>query len=105
MAGEARRFPGASIFMPLQLGDFAAGGSIGTAATTVDLYTYIRVAQTTGAQSITIPSPTDAQNGRLLILGNSGTQSVTVTTLAALALAANAYVLAIWDGAAWRKTS
>jgi hypothetical protein len=61
------------------LGNFATGGSIGTAATTVDIYTYISVAQTTAGQTITIPAPTAATTyGKLLYVSNVGTASFTM---------------------------
>jgi len=57
------------------LTNFATGGSIGTAATTVDIYTSISIAQTTGGQTITIPNPTASTTyGKLLYISNIGSQ-------------------------------
>lgn len=80
------------------LGNFATGGSIGSAATTVDLGTFITIAQTTAGQTLTVPNPTDTTAGRELVLANIGNQSFTVF---ATAVAAGVSIKAIWTGAAW----
>ncbi len=60
----------------LALGNFSGGGSIGSAATTVDIYTSISVNQTTSSQTLTIPTPTASTTyGRVLYLSNIGSQS------------------------------
>ncbi len=65
---------GATLNSTLALGNFVGGGSIGTAATTVDIYTSISIFQTTVNQTLTIPTPTANTNyGRLLYLSNVGT--------------------------------
>ncbi|HSW79001.1 MAG TPA: hypothetical protein VLF88_03245, partial [Candidatus Babeliales bacterium] len=72
---------GGTINSTLALGDFnytGSGntGSIGSAATTVDIYTSISIAQTTTGQTLTIPTPTASTSyGRLLYLANVGTTS------------------------------
>lgn len=100
MAGQALINPGSAIFITLGLGNFATGGAIGTAATTVDLYTAIQVAQTTAGQTVTLPSPTDATAGRWILFTNTGSQAV---TLLGASIAAGASTSAIWNGAAWTK--
>ena len=55
------------------------GLSIGSAATTVDIYTYVSVAQTTASQTITIPNPTASTvYGKMLYLSNIGSASFTL---------------------------
>lgn len=84
--------------LAVALGNFAGGGSIGTAATTVDLGTWISVAQTTAAQTLTLPNPTDATGGRICLVSNVGSASF---TLLGIVVAAGASLLAVWTGAAW----
>ena len=43
---------GATLDTALSLGDFATGGSIGTAATTVDIHTSFDIAQATSGQTL-----------------------------------------------------
>jgi len=70
---------GATVNTTLALTNFAAGGSIGSAATTVDIYTAISVNQTTAAQTLTIPAPTaNTIYGRTVLLSNIGTAGFTV---------------------------
>jgi hypothetical protein len=45
---------------------------VGTAATTVDLYTVLNVNQTTANQTLTLPNPTDTTTGRMLYVNNVG---------------------------------
>jgi hypothetical protein len=94
---------GATTNTELAKGDFATGGSIGSAATTVDIYTYISVAQTTTGQSLTIPTPTASTTyGKLLYLSNIGTASF---TLLGSTLAPGSTATLVWanknGGAAW----
>jgi hypothetical protein len=65
-------------YTPLALGNFAGGGSIGTAAQTVDIAGAISIAQTTAAQTLTIPNPTDTGSGRKLVIINQGTVAFTI---------------------------
>lgn len=97
-------FDGAGNLQPLSsaqattLGNFATGGSIGTAATTVDIANFVFVAQTTAAQTLTLPSPTDATLVRTLYVGNTGSASF---SLLGQTVAAGAALLALWSGSAW----
>jgi hypothetical protein len=86
----------------LALGNFAAGGSIGAAADTVDKFACIQIAQTTAGQTVTIPSPTITTAGRLCILQNTGSQSVTAV---GAAIAAGAAAIITWNGAAWARVA
>lgn len=70
---------GSTLNTTLALSNDADGGAIGTAATTVDIYTSISIAQTTASQTFTIPTPTASTSyGRLLYLGNIGSVAFTV---------------------------
>ncbi len=53
--------------------NLATGGTIGTAAATVDIYSSIFINQTTANQTISIPNPTDNELKDDLYLGNVGT--------------------------------
>lgn len=69
---------GSTCFTVLQLGNFATGGSIGSAATTVDIYTSIEIAQTNAGQTLTLPNPTNTGATRLLYIINTGSNSFTM---------------------------
>lgn len=78
----------------------ATGGTIGTAAATVDIAYFFTVNQTTASQTLTVPTPTDATAGKEIIVDNIGSQSF---TMAGATVAANAPIRLLWDGVAWRK--
>lgn len=90
--------PGASLFPSVTLGNFAAGGAIGTAAATVDNFTHFNIPQTTAAQTLSLPNPTDTSSGRWVLVSNTGSTSF---TLLGIVVAAGASLSAIWTGAAW----
>jgi hypothetical protein len=70
---------GSLIHATLALGNFSGGGSIGTAATTVDKYTAISIAQTAASQTLTLPNPTASTTyGRVLYISNIGSNSFTI---------------------------
>ena len=102
MAGTAKRIPSALWFDTLAVTDKAAGGAIGTAAATVDLYGSFDVNQTTAAQTLSLPSPTVTTTGLVVIISNVGSQSFTIH---GVALAAGASQIAKWTGAAWSKVT
>jgi hypothetical protein len=79
-------------------GDYATGGSIGTAATTVDVASVALITQTTAGQTLTLPSPTTAGFIRTFITANVGTASF---TLLGQTVTANGYLGALWTGSAW----
>lgn len=83
---------------PALVGNLAGGGAIGTAATTVDAAAFINCAQTTAAQTLTIPAPTVATANRLLFIANTGSVSF---TMLGIVVAAAAGLCCIWNGAAW----
>lgn len=81
----------------VQVADKASGGSIGSAATTVDIASLISVSQTTASQALTLPTPTVATPRAVYVLNNGSatftmlSQSVTTTT----------GLMAIFNGTSW----
>jgi hypothetical protein len=86
------------ILNPVILGDFAAGGDIGTAAATVDIRSAFEVAQTTAAQVLTLPAPTSGDHGRIAYVANTGSQAF---TMYGKAITPATYSIFYWNGAAW----
>lgn len=82
----------------VSLGNFATGGSIGSAASTVDVATVALVAQTTASQALTLPSPTVSAAVRTMIVANTGSVSF---TLVGATVGAGAAQMALWTGSAW----
>lgn len=82
---------GAQVLRPVTLPNFPANAPLGTAAATVDIASVISVAQATQNITLSVPTPTNAQPGRILVLRNSGT--------AAFAVASTAGNQKIWPGA------
>ena len=80
----------------------ASGGTIGTAAATVDVARIITLNQTTAGQTVTIPDPTATTVVRDLYFINIGSQSVTVL---GAALAAGIPRHAVWTGTAWKTVA
>jgi hypothetical protein len=75
-AGTVTTNNGALVHSTQALSDFSGGGSIGSAATTVDLYSSISVGQTTPNKTLTVPDPTASTSyGRILYVANVGTTS------------------------------
>ena len=60
---------GATLNSSLSLGDLAAG-AIGTAATTVDVYSGVTISPTVSGRTYTIPSPTTTTAGRTFYIAN-----------------------------------
>lgn len=60
------------------LGNFATGGVIGTAATTVDIVGNLGIAQTTAGQTLSLPNPTITRPGLQTIVANTGTAAFTI---------------------------
>lgn len=78
--------------------NLASGGSVGSAATTVDIADAVVLTQTTASQTVTFPNPTSATPIRRVTLVNVGTASVTFYTATVAGGAAQAV---IWTGTAW----
>lgn len=89
---------GATLNNALVLTNFATSGTIGTAATTVDIKTAIAIPQTTAAVALTLPAPTLTTAGRLLYVSNTGTTSF---TLNGTTVNTNTTVAYMWNGTAW----
>jgi hypothetical protein len=89
---------GSTILGNLAVANLAAGGPIGTAAATVDIYTTFNLTQTTANQTVTIPSPTDTTAGRIAYINNTGT--VGFTTLG-VRIESGKSAQFIWNGTAW----
>ena len=92
---------GATLLTTSTLADFPTGGSIGTAATTVDVKTSFLLNQTTAGQTLTLPSPTTTTAGRTIYVSNVGTTSFTISTAVLNPGITAAY---FWNGAAWTST-
>ena len=81
------------------IANLASGGSIGTAATTVDVASSINVDQTTAGQSLTIPNPTNTAAGKTAFpLFNIGSTSFIVLSTT---LQPGSGILVEWTGAAY----
>ncbi|MGB4759263.1 MAG: hypothetical protein WBP26_04330 [Candidatus Saccharimonadales bacterium] len=79
VVGGTLTIDGATVNNTLALGNFSSGGSIGSAATTVDIYTAISINQTTASQTLTIPTPTaSTAYGRTLLISNIGSANFTL---------------------------
>ena len=92
----------ASLFGAKIIADLPAGGSIGSAATTVDVYTTIALVQTTPGQTITIPNVTTTNVGHVLYIINVGTAAVTIDNNIIPSATTATY---LWNGSAWTTTS
>ena len=89
---------GSTLLKPLDVADLPAGGALGTAAATVDIYTTFNVTQTTASQTITLPTPTSAIAGRLVYVSNTGS---TPFTFLSSTVTAGTTTQAMWNGTAW----
>lgn len=93
---------------PAVIPDAPAGGTIGTAATTVDVYNHVVVSQTSGGQTRTVPDPTDGTSGLVFyVSSNNGMGNVafalTGTGLNVAAVNPGETQGMMWTGAAWSK--
>jgi hypothetical protein len=84
------------------IGNLATGGSIGTAATTVDVCGGFNINQTTSGQTITLPNPTNSGAGLRVDINNIG--AVSFTMLGTVVLIGS-YLSAQWNGATWTKST
>lgn len=89
---------GSTIYGALAVANLAAGGNIGTAATTVDVKTTFNINQTGANQTITLPNPTNTTAGRIAYVNNIG--SVTFTMYASRISPGSSRAF-IWNGTAW----
>jgi hypothetical protein len=78
-------------------------GAIGTAATTVDIYTSFTIAQATAGQTLTVPTPTVgavASTGRVIYIANIGSTSFTLLSGGAT-MNVNSTATLVFNGAQW----
>lgn len=74
------------------------GGTIGSAATTVDIASALNVNQTTASQTLTVPNPTDVTGNYRIPLNSIGSTSFTVLSTV---IAPGAGILLNWTGSTW----
>ncbi len=89
---------GSTLFSAVAVGNLATGGSVGSAATTVDVKTTLNVNQTTASQALTLPIPTTTTAGRLIYVANVGTASF---TMYGITIAINNSATFQWNGNNW----
>lgn len=90
-----------------------AGGSLGTAAQTVDQYYGISLSVSGAAVGVTFPSPSDPTPGHIYVVMNnssiSGTNSIQLAGIGALniftTLQAGQMAVFCWDGSSWIPTA
>lgn len=81
-----------------QLADFPAGGSIGTAATTVDVASFFEINQTTSGQTVTLPTPTVVTDSSFAYIKNTGTATLTVV---GTAVTSGSTILFTYSNGSW----
>lgn len=86
----------------LSLGNFASGGSLGSAASTVDVYPVIAVAQTTDAKVLTLATPS---NGLARFVTVCGTGSAGFYMYGRFIRPGGAHRFIYVPGAGWRRTA
>ncbi len=102
---------GAVLLEPVSVANLAGGGSVGSAATTVDVASVLEINQTTGGQAVTLPPPTNAAaHGRYLCVVNVGTASFlvgdatlqqNVNLMPGAAGSKGQGCIFMWNGTAW----
>lgn len=89
---------GTTIFSVRPITNKATGGDIETAANSVNIGTTFKVNQTTTGQTLTLPWPTPATEGKMVKVSNSGTAPFTMyNTL----IAPSKFAEFMWTGSAW----
>jgi hypothetical protein len=81
------------------ISNLPTGGSIGTAATTIDLYSTFLINQTTADQTISLPNPSDIQFSDIVNIVNIGTADFKVLGGKIVEKQSNAQ--AVWTGSVW----
>lgn len=84
----------------LALSDFATGGVIGAATSTVDIYQKFTITQTTAGQTLTLPTPSVSGNNKIAYIANSSSSTVSFTVYG-ITLSAGSYATFIYDGGTW----
>lgn len=89
-------------FNPINIGNLASGGAIGTAAATVNIGNWFNCAQTTASQTLSLPNPTDTTSGKFVYVMNTGSQSF---TMHGATVGAGTLTHFGWSGSAWVKVT
>jgi hypothetical protein len=79
----------------VQLGNFPTGGSIGPAASTVDIASTIVITQNTAGQTLTVPALTVSVIGQEIEFLNAGTTSF---TMMGKVVPVGSTLFAVWGG-------
>jgi hypothetical protein len=91
---------GATILGSVTLANIASSGTIGSAASTVDLYTAFNINQTTANITLNLPSPTNTTPGRIAIVNNIGTREFIMSNERVQVNKGRQYM---WNGTAWSE--
>lgn len=78
--------------------DLVSGGSIGSAATTVDVITSFLIDQTSTGQTLTLPTPTDTTAGRSVVVSNVGSAAF---TMGGVSIEPARSAVFVWNGSVW----
>lgn len=84
----------------LAIANLVSGGNIGTAPNTVDINSSFILTQTTAAQVVTLPDPTDTTPARLVILESSSSSTVAFTFYGSTISPGDA-ISVQWNGSGW----
>ena len=85
---------------PKAIANLASGGTIGTAATTVDRFSAFLISQTTAGQILTVPVPSSPLGARLITISSSSASTVSFSLLGITFAPGQTQAFA-WTGAAW----
>lgn len=83
---------------PVAITNKASGGSVGSAATTVDIASQLNVNQTTASQTLTLPDPTNTSADTQISVNNVGSVSFVILSTT---ISPGAGIIAAWTGSAW----
>lgn len=89
---------GAQILRTVSVANVPVNGAVGTAGATTDVSSHLILNQTTANIVATLPPPTNAQAGRLLLVENQGAASINVN---GQDIATDKGVLFAWNGTEW----
>ena len=98
--------PMLSVGSQVAISNKGSSGSVGSAASTVDLAGVLVFSQTTANIALTLPTPTTASNVTTLILVNSGSAALRLTGAASgsdtMSLPAGQIGAMFWNGSLWK---
>jgi N-acetylneuraminic acid mutarotase len=97
---------GSTLLAASALSNYASNGSLGSAASTVDVHSGFTIPQTTSSITLTIPSPTDTSAGRVIYISNTGSASFTVDDVSTLnsTINPNTTTEFLWNGSGWTSS-